>query len=181
MPSGAFLVDTGGRDTAAVAARLRALVGPAATVTDISTVRASVGSSLTSVDLSGLTRIELSFALLLAVGSGGLVLALGLSERRRSYAMMTALGARRRHLRAFVFTETGVLTAAGLLAGAASGAALSLMLIKVLRGVFDPPPDTVAVPWPYLAAVLIIAVGALGTVSVVAVRMLSRRPTASAL
>ncbi|MGZ4528011.1 MAG: ABC transporter permease, partial [Mycobacterium sp.] len=77
--AGAFLVDTGGRDTAAVAARLRALVGPAATVTDISTVRASVGSSLTSVDLSGLTRIELSFALLLAVGSGGLVLALGLS------------------------------------------------------------------------------------------------------
>ena len=135
-------------------------------------------------DLGGPVRadsIELSFALLLAVGSGGPALALGLSQRRRSYAMMTALGARRRHLRAFVFTETGVLTAAGLLAGAASGAALSLMLIKVLRGVFDPPPDTVAVPWPYLAAVLIIAVGALGTVSVVAVRMLSRRPTASAL
>ncbi len=172
---GAFLVDTGGRDTAAVAARLRALVGTEATVTDISTVRASVGSSLTSMDLSRLTRIELSFALLLAVASGGLVLALGLSARRRSYAVMTALGAHRKHLRAFVFTETGVLTATGLLAGAASGTALSLMLIKVLRGVFDPPPDTAAVPWPYLLAVLISTLGSLATVSVLAVQMLSRR------
>ncbi len=68
--AGAFLVDTGGKDTAAVAARIRTLVGTAATVTDIATVRNSVGSSLTSVDLAGLTRIELSFALVLAVGRG---------------------------------------------------------------------------------------------------------------
>lgn len=179
--TGVFLVDTGGSDTAAVAARLRAVVGPTATVTDISTVRDSIGSSLTSVDLSGLTRIELGFALLLTVASGGLVLALGLSERRRSYAVMTALGARRKHLRAFVFTETGVLTVAGLLAGTVSGAALSLVLIKVLRGVFDPPPDTAAVPWLYLTTVLIISVGAVGAVSVGAVHMLGRRPSAGPL
>ena len=28
------------------------------------------------------------------------------------------------------------------------------MLVKVLTGVFDPPPDALAVPWGYLAAVL---------------------------
>lgn len=56
------------------------MVGTSATVTDIATVRNTVGSSLTSVDLAGLTRIELSFALVLAVGAGGLVLALGLSN-----------------------------------------------------------------------------------------------------
>ena len=112
---GAFLVDTGGRDTAAVAARIRALVGTSAAVTDIATVRNSVGSSLTSVDLAGLTRIELSFALVLAVGAGALVLALGLAERRRSYALLIVLGARSWHLRAMVFSETGVLTVVGIL------------------------------------------------------------------
>ncbi len=111
---GAFLVDTGGTDSAAIAARIQSMVGTSATVTDIATVRNTVGSSLTSVDLAGLTRIELSFALVLAVGAGGLVLALGLSERRRTYAIATALGAKSTHLRAMIFSETGVITVVGI-------------------------------------------------------------------
>jgi putative ABC transport system permease protein len=27
------------------------------------------------------------------------------------------------------------------------------MLVKLLTGVFDPPPETIAIPWAYLAAV----------------------------
>ena len=173
---GAFLVDTGGRDTAAVAARIRAVVGTSAAVTDIATVRNSVGSSLTSVDLAGLTRIELSFALVLAVGAGALVLALGLAERRRSYALLTVLGARSWHLRAMVFSETGVLTVVGILAGALTGSLLSVMLVKVLTGVFDPPPATVAIPWLYLVTVLTVTVGALAAVSAASVAVLLRRP-----
>ncbi|KMO70783.1 MAG: ABC transporter permease [Mycolicibacterium rufum] len=171
-----YLIDTGGRDTAAVAARVRAVVGAGATVTDIASVRAQVGSSLTAVDLSGLTRIELSFALVLAIGAGALVLGLGLADRRRSYALMVALGARSRHLRALVFSETSVLTAAGILAGGVTGSVLSLMLVKVLRGVFDPPPDTVAVPWLYLSATAAVTTGALGAVAAVAVVLFTRRP-----
>jgi putative ABC transport system permease protein len=136
----------------------------------------SVGSSLTSVDLAGLTRIELSFALVLAVGAGALVFALGLSERRRNYALFTALGARSSHLRAMVFSETGVLTVLGILAGAVTGSVLSVMLVKVLTGVFDPPPVTVAVPWLDLAAVLSVTVGVLAAVSTAAVSVLARRP-----
>lgn len=55
--------------------------------------RSSVGSSLTSVDLAGLTGVELTFALLLTAGADGLVFALGLAERRRSFAIAAALGA----------------------------------------------------------------------------------------
>lgn len=175
-----LLVDTGGHDTAAIAARIRAVVGTSATVTDIGAVRASVGSSLTAVDLSGMTRIELSFALVLSVGAGGLVLALGLAERRRSYALLRVLGARRTHLRAMVFSETGVLTVVGVLAGAATGSVLSVMLVKVLRGVFDPPPDTLTIPWLYLAGVGVTAVGALGVVSAAAVTMITRPRTDAA-
>ncbi len=177
---GAFLIDTGGKDSAAVAARVKAMVGTSATVTDIATVRNTVGSSLTSVDLAGLTRIELSFALVLAVGAGGLVLALGLSERRRTYAIATALGAKSKHLRAMIFSETSVLTIVGILAGAGTGSVLSVMLVKVLTGVFDPPPDTIAVPWLYLGSVTTLTVGALAAVSAVAV-VAAHRPAITVL
>ncbi|KDF01434.1 ABC transporter permease [Mycolicibacterium aromaticivorans JS19b1 = JCM 16368] len=171
-----YLIDTGGRDTSAAAARIRAAVGTAATVTDINAVRAEVGSSLTAVDLSGLTRIELSFALVLAVGAGALVLGLGLSDRRRIYALFSALGARSGHLRAMVFSETAVLTTFGIVAGGLTGSVLSVMLVKVLSGVFDPPPHTVAVPWAYLGATAAVTVGALVAVSAGAVVLFARHP-----
>lgn len=178
---GVFLVDTGGRDTAAVAGRIRAMVGDSATVTDIGTVRASVGSSLTAVDLSGLTRIELSFAMALAVSAGALVLALSLAERRRTFALLSALGARTPHLRAMVFSETGVLAAVGIVAGTATGSLLSVMLVKVLSGVFDPPPEAVAIPWLYLATVITVTTGALSAVSAAAVVMVNKGSTIDAI
>lgn len=177
---GAYLIHTGGGDTAAVAAQIRSLVGTTATVTDIGTVRSTVGSSLTSVDLAGLTRIELAFAIVLAVAAGGLVLALGFADRRRSYAILSALGARRKHLRALIFSETVILMVTGLLAGAITGGVLSEVLVKVLTGVFDPPPDTVAVPWRYLALLGVVSVSALLTVSAATTR-LTRRPAIPAL
>ncbi|MGW3630323.1 FtsX-like permease family protein [Streptomyces sp. NPDC005122] len=148
---GAFLVDTGGTRQKEVAARLRQHLGTDSTVTDLTTTRGTVGTSLTSVDLAGLTRIELVFAVLLAAGAGGLVLALGLAERRRTFAVATVLGARRRQLRGMVLTEALLLTTAGLAGGALIGWAVSDMLVKVLTGVFDPPPTAPAVPGGYLA------------------------------
>ncbi|MCW2919913.1 MAG: putative rane protein, partial [Actinomycetia bacterium] len=171
---GSFLVDTGGQHIAAVADRIRTQLGPSATVTDLATTRKTVGSSLTAVDLAGLTRVELAFALVLAAASGGLVLALGLAERRRTFAIATALGATGRQLRGFVFGEAAVLTIGGLLAGAVSGWLLSQMLVKVLTGVFDPPPAALAVPWLYLTTVVIITLAALAAVSAAAVRLASR-------
>ena len=49
--------------------------------------------SLTAVDLAGLTTVELTLALVLVAAAGGLVLALGLAEHRRSLAIAAALGA----------------------------------------------------------------------------------------
>ncbi|MFF1764533.1 ABC transporter permease [Streptomyces sp. NPDC058249] len=147
---GAFLLDTGGTHQKQVAARLRHQLGTGATVTDLTQTRGTVGTSLTSVDLAGLTRIELAFAVLLAAGAGGLVLALGLAERRRTFAIATVLGARPRQLRGMVLTEALLLTVGGLAGGALIGWALSEMLVKVLTGVFDPPPAGLSVPGAYL-------------------------------
>ncbi len=177
---GTFLVDTGGGNQKAVAARLRNQLGTTAKVTDITQTRSAVGSSLTSVDLSGLTRIELAFAVLLAAGAGGIVLALGLAERRRTFAIATVLGATRRQMKGLVFSEAAVLTAAGLAGGALIGWALTQMLVKVLTGVFDPPPETVAAPWPYLALTLAAALAAIVGAALSGVRR-STRPAVEEL
>ncbi|MEH0661070.1 ABC transporter permease [Streptomyces stelliscabiei] len=148
---GAFLLDTGGAHQQQIAAHLRKQLGTGATVTDLTQTRGIVGTSLTSVDLAGLTRIELGFAVLLAAGAGGLVLALGLAERRRTFAIATVLGARSGQLRGMVLTEALLLATGGLAGGALIGWALSEMLVKVLTGVFDPPPASLSVPGGYLA------------------------------
>src|SRR5439155_14534562 len=148
---GTFLVQTHGASPGTVAQRVRRVVGTGAQVTDVDHQRRIVGSNLTAVELSGLTRVELAFALVLAAASAGLALALGLHERRRTFAIASALGAGARQLGGFVWAESVFVTAGGLLLGALSAAALSEMLVKVLTGVFDPPPDSIAVPGAYLA------------------------------
>jgi len=151
---GEFLIDTNHGDTTGVAQLVRAQVGTSAQVNDIAGKRRKIGSSLTAVELSGLTRVELGFALALSAAASGLVLWLGLSERRRTFAIAAALGARRRQLAGFVWSEAAFVTVGGLTLGTVGGWALTHMIVKVLTGVFDPPPTALAVPWMYLGVVL---------------------------
>jgi len=177
---GAFLIDTGSSSPSTVASRVRSVVGPTAMVSDITTSRRLVGSSLTAVDLSGLTRVELGFALALAAAATGLVLALGLNERRRTFAIAAALGARPRQLGGFVWAEALFVTLGGLAVGVVVGSSLSTMLVKVLTGVFDPPPATLAVPWAYLLAVLAVS-GISVAISCVAAVRHARQPAVDAV
>jgi putative ABC transport system permease protein len=177
---GAYLVDVAGARPSVVAGRVRDVVGTSAAVTDIETSRRVIGSSLTSVDLAGLTKVELGFALVLAAASTGLVLALGLAERRRSFAILAALGARSRQLGGFVWTEALYVAGGGLLLGAVGGWALAEMLVKVLTGVFDPPPAVLGIPWAYFAAVTAVAVGATALTAAGGVRA-SRDPSLTAI
>lgn len=72
------------------------------------------------------------------------------------------------------------MTLGGLAAGALLAALLSQVLVKVLTGVFDPPPDALAVPWPYLAAVAVVVTTAVGAACALALRLL-RRPAVTVL
>lgn len=177
---GEFLIDTNHGDTSAVAKRVQAQVGIGPQVNDIASKRRKIGASLTAVELAGLTRVELGFALVLAAAATGLVLWLGLNERRRTFAIASALGARPRQLAGFVWSEAVFVTAGGLLAGVAAGWALTHMIVKVLTGVFDPPPTTLAIPWTYLLAVLAAALAAVAAAVNRAVRS-ARRPTVDML
>ncbi|MEA2705573.1 MAG: putative transport system permease protein [Gemmatimonadaceae bacterium] len=145
---------------------------PGARVTDLGSVLKSISSSLTAVDLHGLTWIELSFAILLIAGASGLVLGLGMIERRRDFALLAAMGAKGRQLGAFLWTEGLIILVAGIVLGFATGLGIAKMLVKVLTGVFDPAPQSLAIPWLYL--VVLILAGALSTVAAV---MIAQRVT----
>jgi putative ABC transport system permease protein len=170
---GSFLVQTDGTSPGVVAKRISATVGTGTQVTDIVNQRHVIGSNLTAVELSGLTRIELGFALVLAAAATGLALGLGFQERRRTFAIASALGARRRQLGGFVWGESIFVTAGGILLGAAIAAVLSVTLVDVLTGVFDPPPDFLTIPWGYLVGVgaaVVATVLAAGTITLRALR-----------
>jgi putative ABC transport system permease protein len=172
---GTFLVQTGGADPGAVAGRVSRLVGTSASVTDIGGSRRVVGSNLTAVELSGLTRVELGFALILAAAASGLALGLGFRERRRTFAIAAALGARSRQVGGFVWSESLFVTGGGILLGGVIAAGISLLLVKVLTGVFDPPPDALAIPWGYLGGVALVTVAGVAAAGAVTLRSL-RRP-----
>jgi putative ABC transport system permease protein len=128
------------------------------------------------VDLAGLTRIELGFALVLVTVATGLVLALGVAERRRTFAIASALGARARHIAGFVWSESAFVTGAGLALGSVLAWTLTHMLVAVLNGVFDPAPEHAAIPWTYLWGLLAAAIGAVFVASAIAIRMARRAP-----
>ena len=119
-------------------------------VTDITEATHRIGSSLVAVDLKSLTALELAFALPIIAGALGLVFALGLEERRRNFAILLALGARARHLGAFLWSEAIIIYVVGTVTGLAIGTGLAWVLVKMMTHVFDPPPEALDIPWGYL-------------------------------
>jgi predicted lysophospholipase L1 biosynthesis ABC-type transport system permease subunit len=112
----------------------------------------------------------LGFALALAVAASGLVLGVGFQERRRTFAIASALGARSRQLGGFVWSESLFMTVGGLILGTVTAMAISDMLVKVLTGVFDLPPDVLSVPWADLVGAVVLTVGAAGAAGAVTLR-----------
>ena len=150
---------------ASVAAAIHA---PAtALVNDITAPRVAVpsASGLAAGSLSGLSRLTLAFGILLAAASAGLVLVVGAAQRRRSTTALAVLGASTRQRAGFLWTEARALAIAGTAGGLAAAAVIAAELIKVLNGIFDPPPQHPAVPWMLVGAVLlaVVASAALAT------------------
>jgi len=136
-----------------VARRVAAATSSAGTsVKDLRHQTAQTVSSITTVDLSGISRIEEAFALGLAAATMLLFVMVALSERRLELATMAALGAPLRTIGAFLWSEALLVLVAALALAAPLGWLLAEMLVAMLRHVFDPPPDQLTAPWPYLVA-----------------------------
>jgi putative ABC transport system permease protein len=121
-------------------------------VDNITSQGARTSSSITTVDLTGISHIEQAFAIILAAAAMALFVALGISERRQEFATMAAIGAPLSRISAFLWTEAAIVLGVGLILAVGLGWLLSAMLIAILQHVFDPPPDTLAVPWGFLGA-----------------------------
>ena len=139
-------------DPVAVAARVGAATrSDGVTVRNIRQQTLQTVSSITTVDLTGIARIESVFAVLLAAAAMGLFVTLGLAERRQEFATMAALGATLRQISAFLWSEAALVLVAALALAAGLGWLLAKMLVAMLQHVFDPPPDALAIPWAFLA------------------------------
>ncbi|MGI8558659.1 MAG: FtsX-like permease family protein [Solirubrobacteraceae bacterium] len=121
-----------------------------AKVENITDQGARTSSSITTVDLTGISQIEEAFAILLAAGAMALFVSLGISERRQEFATMAAIGAPLQRISSFLWTEAATVLGAGLILSVGLGWLLSEMLVAILQHVFDPPPDTLSVPWGFL-------------------------------
>jgi putative ABC transport system permease protein len=150
-------------------------------VRDIRQQAAQTVTAITTVDLRGITAIEEAFTIALAAGAMALFVGLAALERRHELATMIAVGLSLRRAGAFIWSEAALVLFASLILAAGLGTLLALMLVAMLQHVFDPPPDTLAVPARFLAELAGAAV--LGTIAAVLAGMdgLRRMPVGEIL
>jgi putative ABC transport system permease protein len=127
------------------------------------------------VDLHGVTWVELSFAILLIAGASGLVLGLGMIERRRDFALLAAMGAKPRQLGAFLWVEGLIILIAGTVLGFLTGFGIAKMLVKVLTGVFDPAPEGLSIPWVYLVVLILAGIASTALAVLISRSIMQRR------
>lgn len=149
------LIRTNG-DAEKVASEVRSALAdsPALQIRDIGSVSHIIGSSLTAVDMSSLTKIELTYAIIMAASAAGLMLVLGFADRGRSFVILKVIGATPRQIAGFLWSEGVLISVGGLSFGIVSGVSISWMLVKLLNGVFDPPPEALSIPWTYVMGAL---------------------------
>ena len=138
-------------------------------------------SSITTVDLSGISRIEEVFALILAAAAMALFTTVGLAERRHELATMAALGAPLRRVSAFLWSEAVLVVAAAVALAALLGWLLAELLVAMLGHVFDPPPDHLAAPWGFLGGLAGAAIVGTLIASALASRLVARLPLGALL
>ncbi len=136
-----------------------------AAVGDITQQAATTSSSLVAISLAGISQLEEAFAVALALVSILVFAMLSEIERRREFAIMAAMGTRLQMVAAFLWSETAVVVVTASMLAALLGTALAVMLVTILTHIFDPAPDTLALPWTFFGqlatAILVgVAVGA---------------------
>jgi putative ABC transport system permease protein len=110
-----------------------------------------------------------------------LFVATAVAERRHELATMASIGASLRVVGAFIWSEAMLVLGAALVLAAGLGWLAAQMLVAMLTHVFDPPPDSLSIPWALLGAFGGAAVLATAGASAVAARALRRMQLGSLL
>ncbi len=176
-----FVLARAAGDVGAASTSLVRRLGTGWQVSDLRTTTARLANSITSVDLSGLVLLDVSFAVIIAAVGVTLFLLAGLTERRRELATLVAIGAEPKQVRVSMLGESLFVGVAGIVTGLLIGSLVGLTLLQILAGIFDPPADFPAIPLTLIGAMTGVIVVALGAALVVADRGLARLSVVAAL
>lgn len=156
-----------GADATVVADQLTRAAGPAApySVLTYADALAKEQSTLATLNLSGLSRIEVAGTIIIATLGIGLLGAFLVLERRREYAVLRSLGATTRQVLVPPALEASITLAVSLLLGVPIGLLMTTITTRVLTPLFSFSPPLVAVPTGQLA-LLVAAVLTAGAVAV---------------
>jgi putative ABC transport system permease protein len=75
-----------------------------------------------------------------------------------------------------VWSEAIFVIAGGVVLGVLSGWGLSFVIVKILTGVFDPPPPHLFIPWLYLTALALVTAAAVAAAGSGVIRATHRPP-----
>jgi len=163
-PNGVYLVRADGTDAgaASVAAEIKAGFSSAspARVEDLTTALTADQSTLTSLNMSGLSRIDRIFTLVIAFAGFGIFLLASIAERAKEFSTMRAVGASPGQLRRLVVIEGGSIMLFGVLLSLPIGFVIARVLVTLLTSIFLTPVGGLFVSLAPL--LLLIAVSAAG-------------------
>ncbi|HXM52807.1 MAG TPA: ABC transporter permease, partial [Candidatus Binatus sp.] len=171
-----FLVKANQPDDASVAtlaATLRA--GAVSVLVDTTTTAVNRDqSSLASLNLRGLGRLE-SFYTVLMSAAGVAIFTFGLLlQRRKEYVTMRALGMPMSQVRTLLLGEAGTVAGLSLVVGSLVGVGMAILFVQILRPLFTIPPTSLAVPAAQLGLLGAAVVGATAAAALVAGSTLRR-------
>jgi putative ABC transport system permease protein len=135
-------------DPGAVSRRIQQDLGQRVTLKIDSVLSATKvdSSSLTSLNLAGLGRIESLYTALIVAASLGVFLVSMMQSRRREFGTMRALGTDGRQLRTLLAAEALSISGISILTGLAIGTGIALLFVMLLRVIFLVPPAGLS--WP---------------------------------
>jgi putative ABC transport system permease protein len=131
-------------------------------------------SSLTSLNVHGLTTLGWTYTLLMCATAISIFILGLMLQRRREYASLQAQGMRAPQLQSLVFVEAAVVAVAGVAIGIVVGSGVGALLMHVLRALFILDPGATITVEP-LVIVTAVVVGATLACALVATWLLRRR------
>jgi len=171
-----------GRNPDDVAAALRTSgVAHSATVVTLAENVRQQQRGLTAVNLDGLSRIEVTAAVLIAALGVGVLGAFLVIERRRELAVLRTIGADTRHVLAGPLLEGAVASIGSVVIGVPIGIGLAAIAIRVLDLFFALPPPIVVVPTIELIVLATLVVAASAVALAIALLGIRRRGVAAVL
>src|SRR6202022_712572 len=171
-----FLVKANQPDDASVATLATTLrAGAVSVLVDTTTTAVNRDqSSLASLNLRGLGRLE-SFYTVLMSAAGVAIFTFGLLlQRRKEYVTMRALGMRMSQVRTLLLGEAGTVAGLSLVVGSLVGVGMAILFVQILTPLFTIPPTSLAVPAAQLGLLGAAVVGATAAAALVAGSTLRR-------